>query len=81
MPKVFVAIYTHRYGTDVRVFAKESSAEKWRVEIAEEYWDDEIGTRQPKPDKPEEMADAYWLYLLDHGNQEYFEIEHAEIEQ
>jgi len=38
--KVWVAIYEHRNGSDVRVFDDAQKAEAWREEIAEEYWSD-----------------------------------------
>ena len=81
MNKVYVAIYTHRYDTDVRVFETESSADKWRIEIAEEYWVYVFGLGRPKPDDLGKLADMYWDHLLNHGIEEYFEIRGAEIEQ
>ncbi len=38
MTTVFVAIYEHRHGTDVGVFATEAGAQTWKDELTREYW-------------------------------------------
>jgi hypothetical protein len=38
--KVWVAVYNHRHGEDMRAFDTEVKALKWREEIADEYWEE-----------------------------------------
>lgn len=48
MKKVFVAVYEHRHGADVRVFATFASAQAWKDEIGAEYWADVSDDPQPE---------------------------------
>lgn len=55
---VVVATHAHKDGRDVRVFAHETGAERWRREIADEWWIALIG--EAAPDDPKERADTFW---------------------
>lgn len=57
--RVFVAEYQHKHGSDMRVFADESGAEKWRQELASEMWDENM-TEANKPEDPAVMANQFW---------------------
>ena len=72
--KVFVAIYEHRHGSDVRVFVAEEKAQAWKDEIGDDYW--EIELDEPKPDGP--CGDEYFDLAGEGG--EYFNIEELEVE-
>lgn len=72
--RVAVAIYEHRHGTDVRVFARDEDALAWRRDIALEYYDQEIGGDRPETD--DEIETAYWDLI----NDEYFNVESCPVE-
>jgi len=68
--KVWVAVYEHRHGSDVRVFDDAQKAEAWREEIAEEYWSDlDLGDLLFD-------ADVYW----DNVQDELFNYNEYEVE-
>ena len=77
---VVVAVYEHKYGTDVRVFREQAAAYAWRTEIAEEWWDHEFPTEErPGLDEIGEsyfelMSTSYW------GDAEYFTTHDATVE-
>lgn len=81
---IFVAIWTHKHGTDVKAFRSKAGAENWRQEIAQDNWDDETRgmPQQPsKPEEPAELADRYFEMLADRGgNAEYFDVEEVALE-
>lgn len=64
---VIVAIYEHRYGTNIRVFDTMEKAEAWKEEIARENWDESDG---------EFDEIAYWASAWD----EWFTCEEVEVE-
>jgi len=74
--KVYVAIYEHKYGNDIRVFNDMKKAEEWRVEIADEWFDDVFRGDLKKPLDTNEMAGLYWSNVQD----EWFNIEESEVE-
>lgn len=76
---VIVATYSHKHGTDVRVFAHYRSALQWRREIAAEWWDHEFPD-DPMPDDPGEAADEYWSRIAESTQPEWFETTEQEIE-
>lgn len=77
--KVWVAVYNHRHGEDIRAFDACLKAMKWREEIADEWWDKEIGTERPVA--IEELADDYWEEMgMRLGAYETFHFQEAEIE-
>ena len=71
--KVYVAIYEHKHGRDVRVFATDALAEAWRQEIASYWWDKEMDSA-PRPDDPHELANEYFDTI-----EEFFGIEETEL--
>lgn len=75
--KVIVAIYTHRHGTDVRVFATSEGANVWRNDLADEWWERELGTGLPTDKTPDEIAAAYWSAM--ESRDEFFETEEHEV--
>jgi hypothetical protein len=83
--KIFVATYNHKYGTDVRAFRTSEGADKWRIEIADEYWDETklAESNKEKPEEKERMAQIYWDYVRDAQWEfsEYFEINICDIEE
>lgn len=44
--KVWVAMYEHKYGTDVCVFSTEEKALAWRDEIGRDWWSD-VSNEEP----------------------------------
>ncbi len=77
---VHVAIWEHEYGDTVRVFAREGDAEKWRQEIADEWWEKEMDKRE-KPKDPKEAADDYFRAVGERlDRNEYFAVHTTEVE-
>lgn len=68
--KVWVAIYEHRYGHDIRTFDDAQKAEAWREEIAEDYWSN--------LDRGDLLfdVDVYWVIVED----EWFSYNEYEVE-
>lgn len=75
--EVYVAVYTHRHGEDIRVFASAEGIEGWRQDIAEEWWDDEI-KNEPRPADAEAAADRYFEIM--EGRDEYFSYVKCPVE-
>lgn len=73
--KVYVGIYEHRYGTDVRVFDSYDKVEAWRQSIADEYFEGEFRGVE-KSETINEVTDYYW----DNIENEWFNIEITEVE-
>jgi len=77
--KVYIAIYDHKHGRDVRAFANDALAEAWRQEIAAAWWDQEMDSA-PRPDDPHDMANEYFDTMADRfGGEEFFDIEETEL--
>ena len=77
MTNVFVAIYEHRYGTDMNVFATEAGAQAWKDELAREYWSDYC-----EGDPPSEGAgDAYFEAATRGVDGEFFSIDECPIQE
>lgn len=74
---VVVATYDHKYGTDIRVFKTRKSAEKWKSQIAWEYWNDEFQDETRPPET--EIGDAYFEMMLDRG-EESFTVHNISVE-
>jgi hypothetical protein len=68
---VFVAIYSHKHGQDVCVYATAALAEQARQEVAREFWYDLENPPVPVPADP---ADVYFSMKADEKYPEYFEI-------
>jgi hypothetical protein len=77
-PLVYVAIFEHKHGTDVRVFQSEDDAQRWRVDLAKEYWDTEMQGPMPRDATDAEIADDYFDRMGDYG--EFFNIQESELE-
>jgi hypothetical protein len=78
--KVFVAHYEHRHGDDIRVFATEEAAEKWRQAVADEWWEHEM--EGDPPSNPEELADEYFDRMGErYSDSEYFSVYEREVEE
>ena len=77
--KVYVATYEHKHGNDMRVFKKRKSAEKWRIELADEYWRDYFGEDYKKPSDKEKMADIFFDSVTG-ADVEFFNIEECDLE-
>lgn len=75
---VFVAVYNHRYGNDVRVFTTEDKALAWRTAIAQEWWEEELRD-EPKPDDAT-IGEEYFNALSDRCDEESFDIIVTELE-
>ena len=73
--RVYVAIYEHRHGTDVRVFADEDQAMCWRTDLAKEWWSDAFED-DPPPD--DEIGEKYFERMLERD--EFFSATQCEIE-
>lgn len=77
--KVYAAVYSHRHGEDVRVFATADGARHWRACIADEWWEHEMPPGRAKPESLEEIAEEYWDRQMSHG-EEWFVWEECELE-
>lgn len=78
--KVYVATYTHKHGTDMRVFETKESAENWKTEIAKRWWDDLPNKKYSMPDDPKEIADTYFEIMQESGGDEFFDVEECDVE-
>lgn len=75
---VYVTVYEHKYGIEVRIFTTEQLAKAYRDDIAAEWWDDEF----PDEDRPlTDIGEVYfdWQARKDH-NPEFFAIYERPIE-
>jgi hypothetical protein len=75
--QVYVAVYEHRHGQDIRVFTTDKLAEDWRAEIADEYWEEIM--KRTKPSDRQVMADDYWERYGEIGG-EFFNYECCTVE-
>lgn len=77
--KIYVATYDHEYGIDVRAFKNPQSAENWKNEIANEWWDHEF----PDEEKPEtDTGDEYFHLMCNrNGDAEFFSVNLCEVEE
>ena len=75
--KVYVAKYTTKHDDYICVFTTAERANKWRQDIAEEWWGDEF-SGQKAPDDPEKKADEYFEKMMEYGD-EFFTIEEHEV--
>ena len=72
---VHVALYEHRYGTDVRAFLDSEEAMHWRTEIAKEWWTDAFDDDLPPDDQ---IGDVYFERMLERD--EFFSTMACEID-
>ena len=75
MKTVFVAVYEHRHGIDVRVFRTFAGAQAWKDEIGAEFWSRVSDDPQPEDACGDEYFDLAFGY---HG--EYFRVDEREVE-
>ena len=81
MEEVWVAVYEHRHGDDIRVFKTRESAEAWRRGVAKEWWSEAFaGEDAPEP-FTDEHADRYFEVMGDRYGSEWFTITKEKIEQ
>lgn len=73
--RVWVAIYEHRHGSDVHVFADERLARRWRTALAKEWWSDAF---EDKPPPDEEIGDEYFERMQERD--EFFTMTVCEVE-
>ena len=76
---VFLATYNHKHGSDVRAFKTQDGADRWRREIADEWWDQEMPANAPKPEDSEARAAAYWA-KMEENDRESFDVNAIDIE-
>lgn len=67
---VYVAIYTHRSGEDVRVFRTEEGAWKWAESIARDKWSEWHDIPMPT----ENIAKTYFNRMNIYYDGEVFEV-------
>lgn len=73
--RVYVAIYEHPHGTDVRVFANEDQALCWRTGLAKEWWSNAFEDVPPPDD---EIGEEYFERMLERD--EFFSTVPRDIE-
>lgn len=71
--RVVVATYEHKHGTDVRAFQSEPGALRWRVEIADRWWDEEFDEERPTAG---DLGQAYFENI----EGEFFHIHDVAVE-
>ncbi len=76
--KVFVAVYEHRYGEDLRAFTSESDALAWKTKLALEWWDHECSDT-PRP-AGSDIGEAYFSLMSELNRPEYFTIHSLDID-
>lgn len=67
--RVHVVIYEHRHGQDVTVHATPEGAERRKVGLAREYWDEVAGRDGCPETAPEDDAEAVGLYFDTHPSE------------
>lgn len=72
---VYVAIYEHPHGTDVRVFTEEDQALRWRTGLAKEWWSNAFDD-DPPPD--DEIGEDYFERMLERD--EFFSMQECHVE-
>lgn len=73
--RVFVAIHTHKNGTEVDVFRTLEAANKWRDLLAANYWNYQF---EHIPMPKQDVGEIYFDFLESCGVS-WFEIEEQEI--
>lgn len=74
---VFVAIYEHGYGEDVRVFNTLSAAADWRDKIALDWWEKEF----PDNEVPtENVGKTYFELMSANDGREAFYVHQCTVE-
>lgn len=73
--KIYIAVYSHPHGEDLRAFSTKAEVDEWRAEIAKEFWETGIPSTIEKPTDPQEMVDTYWEMV----NDEWFASSEQEL--
>ncbi len=76
--KVYVTVYSHKYGEDVNVWQSTESALNYKNQIAETWWDHEFPD-ESRPEDRSEIGQAYFD-LMDQNGNEWFSITPAEVQ-
>ena len=74
---LWVAVFEHRHGMDTFACTTRLAAEIIREGVAAQFWEAEMGDL-PKPSDPEELADAYFDEMGNHG--EFFSIQETTLQ-
>lgn len=75
--RVYVAVYEHNHGEDISVYATKEGANKWRAQLADEWWSHEFPYDMP-PNDPGLKADVYWDKMAENG-EEFFNIHECDV--
>ena len=76
--QIWVLVFEHKHGMDVTAYTTQQAAERARQGIAAEFWEDEMPEDLPRPEDPEELADAYFDEMSNHG--EYLTIQETTLQ-
>lgn len=74
---LWVAVYEHKHGMDTFACTTRLAAEILREGVAAQFWEAEMGDL-PKPSDPDELADAYFDEMGNHG--EFFSIQETTLQ-
>ena len=77
---VYVAMYEHKNGTDVRVFTTHNAACQWKADIGDQFWDQEFPEEEVRPG-PEDIGEAYFDLMGAYMGEEWFSIHEALLEE
>ena len=67
---VYVTVYSHKHGEDIRVWQSIESALNYKNQIAEEFWDDEFPD-EPRPEDASEIGEQYFFLMGDYGHESF----------
>ena len=76
--RVWVTVFTHEYGEDVKVYDSAEKAQVARQELALYFWAKEMGAGTPIPSDDAQAATDYFDTVEERG--EFFQIFSAEVE-
>lgn len=78
---IHIAVWEHKDGsTNTRAFLTEAGVQKWKEQIAAEWWETEIPDEE-MPDVPAEAADRYFELMGEVGGRnEYFTVSYENLE-
>lgn len=77
MNAVWVAVYKHEYGSDIRVFTSRELCDEWADAIARDWWDNEFPD-EPMPEK--DPGIAYFRLMLEREDYEYLDVQQCAVE-
>lgn len=76
--KVWVTNYEHRFGNDIYVYDSLEAAIAARADVADMWWDGEIGADVPKP-LDGDIGEEYFNRMSEYGREESFSIDETTI--